>query len=211
MFLEVIISIIILFVSIIIHECAHAWTAYRLGDPTAKALGRLTLNPLKHIDPVGTILLPGILIVFRMMGLETFVFGWAKPVPIDFTKLRHPRRDIMLVGMAGPVVNITIALLASLMLHQLAALGTHPFILQLLIFAVFVNLLLAIFNLMPIPPLDGSRLILSLLPSRLATIYGRLENYGVLIIIVLLYFDFSERVVLPIVEACGNILGVSFI
>src|SRR3990167_1900619 len=113
---SIFILLLILFPSVILHECAHGWAAYRLGDPTAKLAGRLTLNPLKHIDPLGTIILPGILLILRALGVSTFVLGWAKPVPVDFSKLHHPRRDMMLVAAAGPAVNIGLAVGMSLII-----------------------------------------------------------------------------------------------
>ncbi|HLF18173.1 MAG TPA: site-2 protease family protein [Candidatus Omnitrophota bacterium] len=196
----------VLFLAIVLHEYAHGWVAYKLGDPTAKIAGRLTLNPLKHIDPIGTILLPGILITMRMMGYDTFVFGWAKPVPVNFMRLRKPKRDMIWVGMAGPAINCLMAFLFA----QLINLDMPLEDLQLLVLAIFINLLLAAFNMIPIPPLDGSRLVAGLLPNRLAMPYLRLERYGIFIVIVLLYFGLFEKMVIPVVNYLGNLLGVNF-
>lgn len=206
MLTEIITILLILFPSIVLHECAHGWTAYKLGDPTAKWAGRLTLNPLKHVDPVGTILIPGMLVGMRLLGMPTFVFGWAKPVPVDFLRLRHPKRDMIWVGLAGPAVNILLAVLLSSCL----SLKMPVFIHQLVETAVFINLLLAVFNMMPIPPLDGSRLVMGLLPREMALSYGRLERYGILIVIVLIYLGLFEAAVLPIVEFIGELLGIHF-
>jgi len=202
--LEITISILIVFFTIIIHECAHGWMAYKCGDSTAKRAGRLSLNPLKHIDPIGTLLVPGFLIYLRSKGVNTFVFGWAKPVPVNFMNLRNPKKDIFWVGAAGPGINIIIALICS----AIAQMGVPPVIYEFLVLAVFVNLLLAIFNLLPIPPLDGSRLVIGLLPVHLARPYSRLEPYGILIVFVLLYLGLFEAVVLPLISLLGKMLNV---
>jgi Zn-dependent protease len=198
--------ILILFSSIILHEYAHGWVAYQLGDPTAKQAGRLTLNPLKHIDLFGTILLPGVLILLRYLGYDLFVFGWAKPVPVNFTRLRHPKKDMMWVGIAGPMTNISLAVFFSL----LAKTYSSPEYAEFFGFAVFINLLLAIFNLIPIPPLDGSRIVMGLLPDRYSLAYSRLERYGIFIVVVLLYLGLFERVIVPIIAFFGQRLGVQF-
>jgi len=198
--------LLILFSAIVLHEYAHGWMAYKLGDPTAKMQGRLSLNPLRHIDPIGTVLLPGILIAMRMMGYNTFVFGWAKPVPVNFTRLRNPKRDMIWVGLAGPAINVALALAFSLLVNPKLSFEN----LDLVHLAIFINLLLATFNMIPIPPLDGSRLVMGLLPNRLAASYARLERYGILIVIILLYFGIFESVVLPIVDHFGKMLGVEF-
>lgn len=184
-FVEITLFIFILGMAVIVHECAHGWVALLCGDPTAKMLGRLTLNPIKHIDPIGTILVP----VVTKMTLG-FPFGWAKPVPVNFAALRHPKRDMMLVAFAGPLSNILIAVLATL------ALPLAPKFLGLMI---IVNLFLAIFNLVPIPPLDGSRIVTGLLPNSLARQYLFLEPFGFIILLVLLQInalDFLGKFVL---------------
>ena len=205
---EILVVLPILFFSVVLHEYAHGWAAYRLGDPTAKLAGRLTLNPLKHIDPLGTLFLPAFLIVLRLLGMKTIILGWAKPVPVDFFNLRHPKRDMIWVALAGPAVNIFLAFLFS----QLLKLDLPSWTVEIFEAAVFLNLLLAFFNLIPVPPLDGSRVVMGLLPSRYLSFYGRLESYGILIVFVLLvYFHLIEKVILPLVIYAGNLLGVRFL
>ena len=194
---EIVFFIFILFFSVILHECAHGVAAYLCGDPTAKEAGRLTLNPLKHVDPLGTVVLPGILMTLRLLGYHTIIFGWAKPVPVNFLRLRHPKRDMIWVGLAGPAVNILIALGCS---QLLAKMHFSPQQAELLGAAIFINLLLAVFNLMPIPPLDGSRLVAGVLPREAAILYSRLEPYGILIVMALLYAGVLRQVVFPMVE-----------
>jgi len=197
----------ILFFAVVENEYAHGWVAYKLGDPTAKLAGRLTLNPLMHVDPVGTIFLPGVLIVLRLLGMNTFLFGWAKPIPVNFLRLNNPRRDMILVGLAGPAVNVILAVAIS-QLTWLLPMSSAVF--KLVETAVFINLLLATFNMIPIPPLDGSRLVMGLLPRQLAVLYSRLERYGILIVILFVYMGIVNTVVIPIVEWGGRLLGVPF-
>lgn len=180
------IAIIPLLFAIVVHEVAHGWVARQLGDDTAYLMGRLTLNPLKHIDPIGTILVPLILIL--TVG---FAFGWAKPVPVNFNNLRNRRRDTALVAVAGPFANLLMAIawaliakLASLLPDGIAML-TSPLILMSM-FGITINAILMVFNLIPIPPTDGGRIATSLLPPRLGYQLGRVEPYGFLIILVLL-------------------------
>ena len=183
-----ILSLLVLFFSIILHEVAHGWTAEKLGDPTARLSGRITFNPIPHVDLFGTILLPLTLI---LLG-STFVIGWAKPVPVHFYRLRHLRRDSILVSISGIVANLTVALLASLIWRILVLLhltgSTYFFIAQLLYYTIGLNLLLALFNLIPIPPLDGSKILGSLLPARTAAFIfdPRFSFYGTLILFLLL-------------------------
>jgi len=204
--LEIISIAVILFSAVVLHEYAHGWVAYKLGDPTAKLAGRLTLNPVMHVDPVGTIFLPGVLIALRFLGLNTFLFGWAKPIPVNFSRLNNPRRDMMLVGMAGPAVNVVLAVVASQLTRVPMSLDVYKFVEA----AVFINLLLAAFNMIPIPPLDGSRLVMGLLPRGLAVPYSQLERYGILIVMVFIYMGVLDAVVLPVVEWAGRLLGVQF-
>ena len=199
MIIETILFISILLFSVILHEYAHGWVAFRLGDPTAKMLGRLSLNPLKHIDPLGTIIVP---MVLRFLHL--YPIGWAKPVPINFGNLRNPKRDMIWVALAGPAINITLALLFS----ELIRLHIPPEFAQLCGLAILVNLVLAIFNLVPIPPLDGSRIIMGILPNRMAAVYSRLEPFGLLIVLVLLNFGLLNFID-PIVQFFARQLGVS--
>lgn len=198
--MEILQIILILFPAVILHECAHGWVAWRLGDPTAKLAGRLTLNPLKHIDPFGTVILPCLLFLLR----SDFFIGWAKPVPVNFLNLPHPRRDTMLVGLAGPATNIALAFVASMLL----TINSSSWAAHWLNEAILINLLLAIFNLIPIPPLDGSRLVAALLPKSLAYLYGQMENYGLLLVFVLLYLGFFRAFVLPLVFLLAYYLGV---
>ncbi|HEA46798.1 MAG TPA: site-2 protease family protein [bacterium] len=172
---------IILF-SVIIHECAHGWVAERYGDPTARLSGRLTLNPLPHIDPIGTLLLPAILFWLNLKGIPVIIFGWAKPVPVNFRNLRNPKEDMMKVGAAGPLSNILLVLFA-VMILKVAKVSPYSLLGQIIGFGAFINLILATFNLIPIPPLDGSRIVMGVLPPRMAYNYSRLEPYGIFIII----------------------------
>ncbi len=191
----------VVFFSIVIHECAHAWVAYKLGDPTAKEAGRLTLNPLKHIDPFTTLLLPGLLMLLHMPP-----FGMAKPVPVNFTRLRNPKKDMIWVGISGPTTNIAIAVLLSFLIRIHIFSPNN----ELILVAIFINLVLAVLNMIPIPPLDGSRLVMGLLPNRLAIMYSRMERFGIFVLAILIfYFKLFEYVVLPIVAFLAVILGIN--
>ena len=173
-------------VSITSHEAAHGYMADRLGDPTARELGRLTLNPIPHIDPFFTVLLP----LFLILSGSGFIFGGAKPVPVDVSRLHQPRRDWALVGIAGPLTNLIIAALLAAMLAvalQLGLPGGHR-IVEVFSIGIFLNALLAVFNLIPIPPLDGSRVVQYFLGPSALSAYRKLEQFGLLIIIALLFF-----------------------
>lgn len=193
--------------AIVCHEVSHGYVAWRFGDPTAKMMGRLTLNPLKHIDLIGT------LMIF-FIGI-----GWAKPVPVVFENLRNPKRDMIWVAAAGPITNITLAIISALLLRGLvgfvnpaatgspAAMLMEPVILMLA-FSVYINLLLAIFNMIPVPPLDGGRVMVGLLPYKQATALSRVEPYGMMIIIVLVFFtNMFSYIISPFLNLGVHILA----
>ena len=194
--------------AIVFHEVAHGWVANRLGDPTAARMGRLTLNPLAHIDLFGTIILPLLLIVAR----APFLFGYAKPVPVNFYNLYHPKRDMIWVALAGPLTNILLALGSVLILKFLGALefspdsSYAPYLLAVLnpVYlmaknSVVINVVLAVFNAFPIPPLDGGRVLVGVLPEPQSSALARVEPYGFLIILVLLMSHAMDAVMGPAV------------
>ena len=182
--LTLIIALVILVYSAILHEIAHGIVAYRLGDPTAKLSGRLTLNPIPHIDPFMSIILPLLLIVSG----SPVIFGAAKPVPIDPFNFREPKKDTALVSLAGPLTNVLIAIIAALILRVLGATHLPSLFFQILNEIVALNILLAIFNLIPIPPLDGSKVVADFLPDREAASYLSFGSIGFIIIFILLAF-----------------------
>ena len=185
--------------AVTVHEAAHGWVADRLGDPTARQLGRITFNPLPHIDLIGTILVPMLMLTFT-----GFLIGWAKPVPVSVGRLGHPKRDMAIVAAAGPAVNLVMALVWSVLLlvahqmvHSLPAVAL-PLVLMA-IAGVFVNLVLMAINLLPVPPLDGGRILTGLLPLRLARVYARIEPFGLIILILLLMTGVIGLVLGPVV------------
>jgi len=184
--MEYIFLIIILILSIIIHEVAHGSVAYHLGDPTAKYAGRLTLNPLKHLDPIGSIILPLFLIIFK----SPILFGYAKPVPINPRNFRDQRYGSLKVALAGPASNLAIALFFGLILRFFPGLIIFPGLAEMFSFIVYINILLAIFNLLPIPPLDGSHILFALLPLSARNIKIFLQQFGLFILLFIIFFAF---------------------
>jgi Zn-dependent protease len=176
--------------SLTVHEAAHAWTADRLGDPTARLLGRVSFNPIVHIDPIGTIVLP---LVAALSGLP--ILGWAKPVPVNVSRLGQPRRDFMLVAAAGPASNIVLAVLAALAIRlAVPASATIP---TALLQIVFINVLLAVFNLVPVPPLDGGNVLAGMLPRGAASLFVALRPYGFLVLYALMFTGALSAIVMP--------------
>lgn len=190
-----------LIIAIVFHEVAHGLVARRLGDPTAERLGRLTLNPIKHVDPVGTVILPMILALSQAP-----VFGWAKPVPVRSDRMRNPRRDMVLVALAGPGMNFLLAVLATLILAATVLLSAGGgsalvgFIAGNALNFLLINIFLAVFNLIPLPPFDGGHVVEGLLPRPLAIKFHGLGRYGLIILVILL-------LVLPMISPSADIVG----
>ncbi len=195
--------------AIILHEVMHGFVALRFGDDTALRMGRLTLNPLSHIDLFGTIIMPAMLLFLHLP-----VFGYAKPVPVNFNRLRSPRFGMMIVAAAGPLTNIALAILSALAMRVVADFINAPWggphiadpLLRMLNASVLINIILAVFNLFPLLPLDGGRVLYTLLPQPAARAYARLEPFGFLILLVLLYTDSVEKVINPIISAIARVL-----
>lgn len=181
--------------AITLHEAAHGYAALALGDDTAQRAGRLSLNPLRHVDPVGTLLLPGILLAVQLLaiGRVEAMFGWAKPVPVDLRRLRNPRYGMVLVAAAGPVMNFFLAWCAAMLAHPVQEWGhllppdVTGWMMRFIILSMLANMLLGLFNLLPIPPLDGGRIMVGLLPYRLALPLARLEPAGLVIVMLMIF------------------------
>jgi Zn-dependent protease len=196
--------------AITLHEAAHGYAARHFGDTTAWVAGRISLNPLRHVDPVGTLLAPGaILVLSYLTSGSAILFGWAKPVPVNFGRLRHPKRDMLWVAAAGPAVNLLMALGWALALKLALFMPRNPYMLplgQMCVAGINVNLALMVLNLLPLPPLDGGRIAVSLLPYRLAVPFSRLERWGFPILFLLLFTHILDWVLWPLIAMCKQLI-----
>ncbi len=201
---QIILMAVPILLAVTFHELAHGYVAYKFGDHTAKDAGRLTLNPLKHLDPLGTL----VFIVTRMIG-------WAKPVPVNPYNLRNPKRDMMWVSIAGPATNMALAVVSAILFKLMLTLPvTDPVLVKriflplamMLQLSVVLNIGLAVFNIIPIPPLDGSKILIGLLPTRQAIAYNRIEPYGFFILLALIFFRITDYLIFPIIIFLKNLL-----
>lgn len=195
--------------AITLHEAAHGYVARHFGDPTAWQLGRITLNPLKHIDPIGTLLVPALLYISQ----TGFLFGWAKPVPVDFGRLRRPKQDMLWVAAAGPGANLVMALGWAVVLKLAVVMPEHAYSLPLAEMAragLMVNAILMLLNLLPLPPLDGGRIAVSLLPPRAAWRFAQIERYGFFILIALLFLGVLNDILTPLLRQFLYLIKVLF-
>ncbi len=196
--------------AITLHEAAHGYVARLFGDPTAWMLGRISANPLRHIDPVGTLLVPAIIVFTSYVALDSvFIFGWAKPVPVNFGRLRNPKRDMLWVAGAGPAANLAMALLWALVFKLVTLMPFHEYSLALAEMArigISVNIGLMVLNLLPLPPLDGGRIAVSLLPYPLAVRFAQLERWGFAILLVLLFTGLLSDIMRPFVATLKKMI-----
>ena len=212
----ILIGVVPVLLAITLHEAAHGWVADKLGDPTARKLGRITLNPIKHIDPQGTIFIPLMMIVLSKMLLGTLlVFGWAKPVPVDPRHFKQPLLDMALVALAGPGSNFVMASLWALFISLSTSLVSDRSLVEHLIFmgeiGIFFNVLLMVLNLLPLPPLDGGRIVAGVLPKQMALAYLRIEPYGFFILMALLFSGVLGKILLPLIYQFQSIISAIFI
>ena len=200
--------------AITLHEAAHGYVAMRFGDMTAYDAGRVSLNPIRHIDPVGTVALPlALLALAKLFGGGGMLFGWAKPVPVNFANLREPKRDMLWVAAAGPLSNLVMALMWATFVKASMAVSSHYFALPLALMGaagVFINVVFMLLNLLPLPPLDGGRILVSLLPHRLAHAVSRVEPYGFVILIVLLFTGVLSIALWPVIRATMWLIAAAF-
>jgi Zn-dependent protease len=200
--------------AITLHEASHGYVALRFGDTTAYAAGRVSLNPIRHIDPVGTVAFPlALLAIGKLFGGGGILFGWAKPVPVNFANLRNPKRDMLWVAAAGPLSNLVMALLWGLALKAgVSAPGTYLALPLALMGAagVFINVIFMVLNLLPLPPLDGGRILMSLLPHGPASAVARIEPYGFVILVVLLLTGMLSFVLWPLIHAAMSLIASAF-
>ncbi len=206
--IKIIIAAIPILLAITVHEASHGYAAKYFGDLTAEKLGRISLNPLKHIDPLGTLLLPAITLIFGGV-----LFGWAKPVPVNFGNLRNPKKDMLWVAAAGPASNLVMAIGWSLLLGYIKyALSkgnfspAFPYLLQMCFIGVSINVVLMVLNLLPMPPLDGGRIAVSLLPNNLAFKLAQVEKYGFVILIVLMFTGVLNLIIGPFIDFFQSII-----
>lgn len=190
--------------AVTLHEVAHGWAALQFGDRTAQMLGRLSLNPIKHIDPIGTILVPGLLVV-----TTGFIFGWAKPVPVNARNMRNAKTNMAWVALAGPMANLLMAILWSLV-TLIGISYSIPALAYMGLAGIFINTMLMVLNLLPIPPLDGGRIMISILPGPLSWKLSRVEPYGFFILLALMYFGIVSLVLWPFVSGFIALLPIPF-